>query len=60
MLERGFDPGRALELIEQHRVTMLSGVPTTFQLMADHPHWASTDLSSLEAHLRRIRRAPAS
>jgi fatty-acyl-CoA synthase len=47
VLERGFEPGRALALIERHRVTMLSGVPTTFQLMADHPAWASTDLSSL-------------
>jgi fatty-acyl-CoA synthase len=27
---------------------MLSGVPTTYQMMADHPAWASTDLSSLQ------------
>jgi hypothetical protein len=27
VLERGFDAGRALRLIERHRVTMLSGVP---------------------------------
>ncbi|MEV4668634.1 acyl-CoA synthetase [Microbacterium sp. LWO12-1.2] len=47
VLERGFDAGTALDLIERHRVTMLSGVPTTFQLLADHPAWASTDLSSL-------------
>ncbi|MFT4305524.1 MAG: o-succinylbenzoate--CoA ligase [Microbacterium sp.] len=47
VLERGFEPGRALELIERHGVTMLSGVPTTYQLMADHPDWAQTDLSSL-------------
>ncbi len=26
---------------------MLSGVPTTYQLMADHPDWASTDVSTL-------------
>lgn len=48
VLEKGFDPGRALSLIERHRVTMLSGVPTTYQMMADHPDWASTDLSSLQ------------
>src|SRR5690606_16245215 len=42
-----FEPGRALRLIQQHGVTMLSGVPTTYQLLADHPDWASTDLSSL-------------
>ncbi|HWU46967.1 MAG TPA: long-chain fatty acid--CoA ligase [Humibacter sp.] len=47
VLERGFEAGRALQLIEQYGVTMLSGVPTTFQLMADHPTWASTDLSTL-------------
>ncbi|MEV0718283.1 AMP-binding protein, partial [Asanoa sp. NPDC050611] len=47
VLEKGFEPGRALARIERHRVTMLSGVPTTYQLMADHPDWASTDLSSL-------------
>jgi fatty-acyl-CoA synthase len=47
VLERGFDAGRALELIAQHGVTMLSGVPTTYQLMADHPDWVSTDLTSL-------------
>lgn len=47
VLERGFEPGRALAQIERHRVTMLSGVPTTFQMMAEHPAWAATDLSSL-------------
>ena len=47
VLERSFDPGRALSLIERHRVTMLSGVPTTFQLLVDHPDWSATDLSSL-------------
>lgn len=47
VLEKGFDPGRALALIQRHGVTMLSGVPTTYQMMADHPDWASTDLSSL-------------
>ena len=47
VLETAFDPGRALRLIEQHRVTMLSGVPTTYQFLADHPDWAATDLTSL-------------
>jgi fatty-acyl-CoA synthase len=47
VLEQGFEPGRALAQIERHGVTMLSGVPTTYQLMADHPAWASTDLSTL-------------
>ncbi len=47
MLEPAFDPGRTLRLIEQHRVTMLSGVPTTFQFLAEHPDWAGTDITSL-------------
>jgi len=47
VLENGFDAGRALAQIERHGITMLSGVPTTFQLMADHPDWAGTDLSTL-------------
>ncbi|MEV4737496.1 long-chain fatty acid--CoA ligase [Microbacterium sp. LWO14-1.2] len=48
VLEKGFDPGTALDLVERYRVTMLSGVPTTFQLLVDHPEWGSTDLSSLD------------
>lgn len=48
VLEKGFEPGRALGLIQQHGVTMLSGVPTTYQMMADHPDWARTDLSTLQ------------
>jgi fatty-acyl-CoA synthase len=48
VLEKGFEAGRALALIERHGITMLSGVPTTYQMMADHPAWASTDLTSLQ------------
>jgi fatty-acyl-CoA synthase len=47
VLERGFEAGRALELIEKNHVTMLSGVPTTFEMMANHPQWEATDISSL-------------
>ncbi|KUG61319.1 MULTISPECIES: acyl-CoA synthetase [Kocuria] len=47
VLESKFVPGRVLELIEAHRVTWLSGVPTTYQLLCEHPDWDSTDLSSL-------------
>jgi len=47
VLEKGFEAGRALDLVERHRVTMISGVPTTFQLMADHPAWEVSDVSSL-------------
>ncbi|MFI7481355.1 long-chain fatty acid--CoA ligase [Kocuria sp. M1R5S2] len=47
VLESKFEPGRVLRLIEQHRVTWLSGVPTTYQLLCEHPDWGSTDLGSL-------------
>jgi fatty-acyl-CoA synthase len=47
VLDKGFEPGRALAYIEKYGVTMLSGVPTTYQLMADHPNWSTTNLSTL-------------
>ena len=48
VLEKGFEPGRALALIQNRRITMVSGVPTTYQMMADHPAWATTDVSTLQ------------
>lgn len=48
VLEAKFDPGRALTLIQEHKVTTLNGVPTTFQMLCEHPAWASSDISSLE------------
>ncbi len=47
VLEEGFDPHRVLELIPKHKITMISGVPTTYQMLADHPDFDSTDLSTL-------------
>ena len=47
VLEPSFDPRRTLELIQQHRATTISGVPTTYQMLCEHPDWDSTDLSSL-------------
>ena len=47
ILETAFDPARVLELIETLSVTMMSGVPTTFQLLSEHPNFASTDMSSI-------------
>ena len=47
VLEPKFDAGRTLELIERHRATTISGVPTTYQMLAEHPAWATADLSSL-------------
>jgi fatty-acyl-CoA synthase len=48
VLHEKFEPGAVLRAIEQERITMLSGVPTTYQLIEEHPDWASTDLSSLQ------------
>lgn len=47
VLEPQFDAGRVLRLVEQYRITNLSGVPTTYQLICEHPAWPGTDLSSL-------------
>ncbi|WP_306231316.1 class I adenylate-forming enzyme family protein [Agrococcus beijingensis] len=47
VLERTFDAGRALALIERHRVTATMGVPTTYRALIAHPDFASRDLSSL-------------
>lgn len=47
VLHERFEPAAVLRDIERHRVTALSGVPTTYQLLAEHPDWAGADLSSL-------------
>lgn len=47
VLERTFDPGRALKLIESKGVTTLMGVPANYLFMSEHPDFATTDLSSL-------------
>jgi fatty-acyl-CoA synthase len=47
VLEPGFDPGRALELIAEKRITTLMGVPANYLFMAREPSFPSADLSSL-------------
>jgi len=47
LLEARFEPGRVLDLIQRYKATNISGVPTTFQMLAEHPAWDSTDISSL-------------
>ena len=49
VVERGFEAGRALAQIERHGVTILSGVPTTFQMLSEHPNWDGADLSTLRS-----------
>ncbi|MCR8671553.1 class I adenylate-forming enzyme family protein, partial [Agrococcus sp. HG114] len=47
VLERTFDAGRALALIERHRVTATMGVPTTYRALIQHPDFHARDLSSI-------------
>jgi len=47
VLHQKFDPAEVLHAIQTHRVTSMSGVPTTYQFLAEHPDWAATDLSTL-------------
>jgi fatty-acyl-CoA synthase len=47
VLERQFDPARALRLIEEKRVTTMMGVPATYLFIAQEPDFARADLSSL-------------
>jgi fatty-acyl-CoA synthase len=48
ILEREFDPGRVLRLIEDKRVTTLMGVPAIYLFLSQEPRFADSDLSSLE------------
>jgi fatty-acyl-CoA synthase len=48
ILEREFDPGRVLRLIEDKRVTTLMGVPAIYLFLSQEPRFTDADLSSLE------------
>jgi acyl-CoA synthetase (AMP-forming)/AMP-acid ligase II len=47
LLQERFDAGEALELAEQERATQISCWPNASQAMAQHPTFASRDLSSV-------------
>lgn len=47
VLERTFDPGRVLHLIQERRITTMMGVPANYLFLAQHPDFDETDLSSL-------------
>ncbi|GAA3896437.1 long-chain fatty acid--CoA ligase [Streptomyces lacrimifluminis] len=47
VLVESFVPEATFDLIEQHRITFMFGVPTMFDQVARHPRWADADLSSL-------------
>jgi long-chain acyl-CoA synthetase len=42
-----FDPGHALEVIEEHRVTVFEGVPTMYAALLHHPERDRFDASTL-------------
>ncbi|WP_405844228.1 long-chain fatty acid--CoA ligase [Streptomyces platensis] len=47
VLTGSFDPDAALDLIEEHRVTFMFGVPAMYSRLAGRPRWQQADLSSL-------------
>ncbi|MEW2359321.1 long-chain fatty acid--CoA ligase [Spirillospora sp. NPDC029432] len=47
VLTSGFDPEATFDLIAEHGVTFMFGVPAMFQAVARSPRWAGADLSSL-------------
>lgn len=51
IVEPAFDPGRVLSLVAGERVTLMMGVPTTYQMLAAHPEFAAADLSSVRLAL---------
>ena len=48
VLERDFDPTRCLDLIENERIAMITGVPVFLEMMMADPTFADRDLSSLK------------
>jgi fatty-acyl-CoA synthase len=47
VLATSAEPGHLLDLITSLRATLFHGVPTMCQRLAEHPRWASADLTSL-------------
>lgn len=49
VLVSAFDPQETLELIAEHRVTWMFGVPAMFKALTQAPGWGEADLSSVRA-----------
>ena len=45
ILTPGFDPEQSFNLIKNEKITNLIGVPTIYQMLADHPSFEKTDFS---------------
>ena len=51
LIEAKFDPDRAIELIEEHGVTLLFGVTSMYLALARSPRWAHAGLRTLRSAL---------
>ena len=51
VLERSFQPARALQLIRERRVTAMMGVPTQYAMLAADRDWEASEVSSLRLAL---------
>jgi len=49
VFEERFEPGATLHLVESERITHLTGWPHMGKALAEHPDFASTDLSSIRS-----------
>lgn len=47
VLQASFDPGEYLQLARDHGASLMFMVPTMFQVLAEHPDFATSDLSSV-------------
>jgi fatty-acyl-CoA synthase len=45
VLAKGVDPEEVFRVVPAERITLLMGVPTIYQMLADHPGFARADLS---------------
>ena len=57
-IERGFEAGRLLALIEAERITQIFGLPMMYRQMLDHPDIDRRDLSSLRRALYAMATMP--
>ncbi len=51
VLTPSLDVEQALDLVQEQGIQLLMGVPTIFQMLADHPRFDGTDFSSVRAAL---------
>jgi len=47
VIHEAFDAGRVLAEVQERRISAIFGVPTTFQMLAEHPDFEARDLSAI-------------